>query len=88
MIQILNKKISFIIHCAAQPSHDWAARNPFLDYSINSTGTLNILDVILLLDYILDNNTYSLNICVGDLNYNFIINITDIVILLNLILDS
>ncbi len=41
-----NKKISFIIHCAAQPSHDWAARNPFLDYSINSTGTLNILENI------------------------------------------
>ena len=39
-----NNKISFIIHCAAQPSHDWAARQPFVDYSINSTGTLNMLE--------------------------------------------
>tara|TARA_Y100000590_G_C15709943_1_gene1009928 strand:+ start:68 stop:1111 length:1044 start_codon:yes stop_codon:yes gene_type:complete len=40
------KKITFVIHCAAQPSHDWAASDPFLDYSINSTGTLNILENI------------------------------------------
>jgi len=39
-----NKKILFIVHCAAQPSHDWAAKEPFVDYSINSTGTLNILE--------------------------------------------
>ena len=39
-----NKRITFIIHCAAQPSHDWAAKEPFVDYSINSTGTLNILE--------------------------------------------
>jgi len=39
-----NKQISFIVHCAAQPSHDWAAREPFVDYAINSTGTLNILE--------------------------------------------
>ena len=37
-------KISFIIHSAAQPSHDWAAKEPFVDYSINSTGSLNILE--------------------------------------------
>ena len=41
-----NKKITFIIHCAAQPSHDWAAKEPFVDYSINSTGTLNVLENI------------------------------------------
>ena len=39
-----NNKITFIIHCAAQPSHDWASFEPFVDYSINSTGTLNILE--------------------------------------------
>ena len=39
-----NNKIVFIIHAAAQPSHDWAAREPLIDYSINSTGTLNILE--------------------------------------------
>ena len=39
-----NNKISFIIHSAAQPSHDWAAKEPLVDYAINSTGTLNILE--------------------------------------------
>ncbi len=33
-----------IIHCAAQPSHDWAASNPLLDYKVNSLGTLNLLE--------------------------------------------
>ena len=41
-----NKKISFIIHSAAQPSHDWAASDPLVDFSINATGTLNILENI------------------------------------------
>jgi len=33
-----------IIHCAAQPSHDWAAREPFTDFDINAVGTLNLLE--------------------------------------------
>jgi CDP-paratose 2-epimerase len=33
-----------IVHCAAQPSHDWAAANPSIDFQINATGTLNVLD--------------------------------------------
>ena len=41
-----NKKISFIIHSAAQPSHDWAASDPLVDFSINATGTLNMLENI------------------------------------------
>ncbi|MFC1680965.1 NAD-dependent epimerase/dehydratase family protein [Pseudomonadota bacterium] len=36
--------ISLIIHAAAQPSHDWAAREPFTDFSINANGTLNLLE--------------------------------------------
>ena len=40
------KKITFVIHCAGQPRHDWAAREPFVDYSINSTVTLNILECL------------------------------------------
>ena len=36
--------IKFILHSAAQPSHDWAAREPFTDFSINALGTLNILE--------------------------------------------
>ncbi len=40
-----NKRIASIIHCAAQPSHDWAAKEPLTDFSINATGTLNLLEL-------------------------------------------
>lgn len=33
-----------VIHCAAQPSHDRAAAIPFLDFEVNATGTLNLLE--------------------------------------------
>jgi CDP-paratose 2-epimerase len=33
-----------IIHCAAQPSHDLAAQIPFVDFEVNATGTLNLLE--------------------------------------------
>jgi CDP-paratose 2-epimerase len=33
-----------IIHTAAQPSHDWAAQNPQLDFDINAVGTMNLLE--------------------------------------------
>ena len=39
-----NKKIFSIIHCAAQPSHDWAKQNPILDFNVNAVGTLNLLE--------------------------------------------
>ena len=39
------KKISVIIHCAAQPSHDWAKSKPFIDFDINAKGTLNLLEL-------------------------------------------
>ena len=39
------KEIGLVIHTAAQPSHDWAARDPHTDFSVNATGTLNMLDV-------------------------------------------
>jgi len=37
------KDLSLVIHTAAQPSHDWAARDPFTDFSVNANGTLNLL---------------------------------------------
>ena len=40
------KKIKFIIHAAAQPSHDWAKKDPILDYNVNSTATINIFFLI------------------------------------------
>ncbi|HAJ56616.1 MAG TPA: NAD-dependent epimerase [Candidatus Omnitrophica bacterium] len=33
-----------VIHAAAQPSHDWAAREPFTDFTINADGTLILLE--------------------------------------------
>ncbi|MGB6220461.1 NAD-dependent epimerase/dehydratase family protein [Haloferula sp.] len=36
--------ISLVIHTAAQPSHDWAAKEPFTDFGVNANGTLNILE--------------------------------------------
>jgi CDP-paratose 2-epimerase len=40
----LGKDIALIIHTAAQPSHDWAARDPHADFSVNATATLNLLE--------------------------------------------
>lgn len=37
------RAVDVIIHTAAQPSHDWAARDPLVDFSVNATGTLNLL---------------------------------------------
>ncbi|QDS99000.1 NAD-dependent epimerase/dehydratase family protein [Adhaeretor mobilis] len=36
--------IDLVIHAAAQPSHDWAAREPKTDFTVNATGTLNMLE--------------------------------------------
>ena len=40
----LGKNIELVIHTAAQPSHDWAAKEPFTDFSINAMGTLELLE--------------------------------------------
>lgn len=36
--------IRLIVHTAAQPSHDWAAKEPFTDFGVNANGTLNLLE--------------------------------------------
>lgn len=36
--------IALIVHTAAQPSHDWAARAPMIDFSVNANGTLVLLE--------------------------------------------
>ncbi len=38
--------VDFVIHAAAQPSHDLAANIPFEDFDVNAVGTLNILEAI------------------------------------------
>lgn len=36
--------LKVIIHTAAQPSHDWAARDPHTDFTVNANGTLTLLE--------------------------------------------
>lgn len=42
---IEREKPEVIIHCAAQPSHDWSATNPLLDFGINAFSTLMLLEM-------------------------------------------
>jgi CDP-paratose 2-epimerase len=37
--------IKLVIHTAAQPSHDWAAREPLMDFTVNANGTLILLEM-------------------------------------------
>jgi CDP-paratose 2-epimerase len=39
------KDIKLIVHTAAQPSHDWAAKEPLTDFGVNAVGTLNMLEL-------------------------------------------
>jgi CDP-paratose 2-epimerase len=38
------KDIALIVHTAAQPSHDWAVKEPFTDFDVNAGGTLSMLE--------------------------------------------
>ena len=40
----MSSAIKAVVHTAAQPSHDWAARDPHTDFSVNALGTLNLLE--------------------------------------------
>ena len=37
--------IKLVIHTAAQPSHDWAAKEPFTDFTVNANGTMTMLEM-------------------------------------------
>ncbi len=37
-------RIALVIHTAAQPSHDWAASDPLMDFTVNANGTLAVLE--------------------------------------------
>jgi len=41
---LFDTRVDLVIHCAAQPSHDWAASNVGEDFGINALGTLNLLE--------------------------------------------
>jgi CDP-paratose 2-epimerase len=38
-------KFDIIVHTAAQPSHDWAAKEPLTDFYVNAVGTINLLEL-------------------------------------------
>jgi CDP-paratose 2-epimerase len=40
-----SRYINLIIHCAAQPSHDYGKSHPLIDFNVNATGTLNLLEL-------------------------------------------
>lgn len=42
----LGKDVGAVVHCAAQPSHDWAAKDVHTDFSVNANGTLNLLESV------------------------------------------
>ncbi|NEO53483.1 MAG: NAD-dependent epimerase/dehydratase family protein [Okeania sp. SIO3B5] len=44
IFQTYEKDIKLIIHTAAQPSHEWASKDPYTDFSINANGTLVLLE--------------------------------------------
>ena len=64
-------QFNLIVHAAAQPSHDWSATNPNLDFHTNAVGTLNILECVrkynsnAIVIYLSTNKVY------GDLVNNF-----------------
>ncbi len=39
-----NAPFDLIMHTAAQPSHDWAAKEPFTDFDVNANATMNLLE--------------------------------------------
>ncbi len=40
----LGADAELVVHAAAQPSHDWAAREPYTDFDVNAVGTLNMIE--------------------------------------------
>jgi CDP-paratose 2-epimerase len=44
VFQSYGSDISLIIHAAAQPSHDWATKEPLTDFTVNANGTVVLLE--------------------------------------------
>ena len=42
--EMSSHEVTLFVHCAAQPSHDWASSDPLVDLNINLVGTINILE--------------------------------------------
>jgi CDP-paratose 2-epimerase len=46
LVRGYGSELSLVIHAAAQPSHDWAARDPLTDFTVNANGTLSLLEAV------------------------------------------
>ena len=46
LVRDAGRDLELVIHAAAQPSHDWAAREPMTDFTINAQGTLVLLEAV------------------------------------------
>ncbi|MEX0627971.1 MAG: NAD-dependent epimerase/dehydratase family protein [Cucumibacter sp.] len=46
LVADIGDDLFFVVHAAAQPSHDWAAREPLTDFAVNAQGTLNLLEAV------------------------------------------
>ncbi len=44
IFQEYGNDIQLVVHAAAQPSHDWAAKEPLTDFTVNANGTINLLE--------------------------------------------
>jgi CDP-paratose 2-epimerase len=40
------RRTALVVHTAAQPSHDWAATDPHMDFTVNANGTLTLLEAV------------------------------------------
>lgn len=46
LVRSIAPDLELVIHAAAQPSHDWAARDPMTDFGVNAQGTLVLLEAV------------------------------------------
>jgi len=44
IFEYAGRDIRLVVHAAAQPSHDWAAREPATGFGVNAVGALNLLE--------------------------------------------
>jgi CDP-paratose 2-epimerase len=44
LFEDIGEDVRLVVHAAAQPSHDWAAREPFTDFDVNASATLTMLE--------------------------------------------
>ena len=46
LVKSMAPELKYIIHAAAQPSHDWAAKEPLTDFSVNAVATHYLLEAV------------------------------------------